>query len=281
VGCDAALALRRVGTLLGVLLLACACATPIGVKRVDTQTVYRSLTANVLSTGEPGSYSYQLLRRLGLVERFDQDPQAVLAALRGPGTGLSREYLFVLAELSFFHAEQSQQLEYYLASATYAYVFLFGDRAAVDADPIDPRLRLAANLYNLGLEHGLAGPDGQSMVVKSGSRRLPFGSLAITVDPKTLLWSGFQMTRFVAVGGFEVRGFLNRYRQSGIGAPLAAELMPVGEGPEAEVARKRIPPRIKVPVTALLRIENPSEGLADGNLRGQIEIFPADSATTT
>jgi hypothetical protein len=34
-----------------LLLLVSACATPIGVTRVDTQTVYRVLTASVLSTG--------------------------------------------------------------------------------------------------------------------------------------------------------------------------------------------------------------------------------------
>jgi pimeloyl-ACP methyl ester carboxylesterase len=251
------------------------------VNRVDTQSVYRSLTANVLSTGEPGPYSQQLLRRLGLSERFDTDPEAVLVGLRGSGAGLDREYLFALAELSFFHAEKSQQHEYYLASAVYAYAFLFSDRAAADADLLDPRLRLAANLYNLGLVHGLAAPDGETVVIESGSRPLPFGSLDIVVDPKTLLWSGFQMARFVAVGEFKVRGFLNRYRQAGIGAPLAAELKPVGEGPEAEAARKRIPPRLKVPVTALLRIESLSEGLAGGQLRGQIEIYPANSASTT
>ena len=273
--------MRRGGVLLGALLLACACATPVGVDRVDTQSVFRGLTANVLSTGEPGPYSQQLLKRMGLFERFEKDPEAVLAGLRGSGAGLDREYLFALAELSFFHAEQSQQPAYYLASAVYAYTFLFADRTALEADPLDPRLRLAANLYNLGLVHGLAAPDGESVVIEPGTRLLPFGSLDITVDSKSLLWSGFRMSRFVAVGEFQVRGFLNRYRQAGIGAPLAAELAPVGEGPEAEAARKRIPPRVKVPVTALLRIDDPSKAVAGSQVQGQIEIFPADSATTT
>jgi pimeloyl-ACP methyl ester carboxylesterase len=251
------------------------------VNRVDTQSVFRGLTANVLSTGEPGPYSQQLLKRMGLFERFEKDPEAVLAGLRGSGAGLDREYLFALAELSFFHAEQSQQPAYYLASAVYAYTFLFADRTALETDPLDPRLRLAANLYNLGLVHGLAAPDGESVVIEPGTRRLPFGSLDITVDSKNLLWSGFRMARFVAVGEFQVRGFLNRYRQAGIGAPLAAELAPVGEGPEAEAARKRIPPRAKVPVTAVLRIDDPSKAVAGGQVQGQIEIFSADAATTT
>jgi len=93
---------------------------------------------------------------MGLFERFETDPEAVLAGSGARGPGLDREYLFRPRELSFFHAEQSEQPAYYLASAVYAYTFLFADRTALEADPLDPRLRLAANIYNLGLVHGLA-----------------------------------------------------------------------------------------------------------------------------
>ncbi len=242
--------------------------------------MYRSLTASVLSADHPSEYSEQLLTRLGLVERFDKDPELVLAALRGPGEGLSREYLFVLSELSFYHATKSQKPEYFLASAVYAWAFVLGRTDEARIDPIDPRLRLAANLYNLGLAQGLAGAEEASVVLESGSRALPFGKIEISVDEATLLWSGYRMVRFVSLGEFKVRGFLNRYRQAGIGAPLAAELAPAGEGPEAEVARKRIPPRLKVPVTAVLRFEDVSTGIATGNLRGRIMVHAADAATT-
>jgi hypothetical protein len=270
----------RIGFVVGALLVVSGCATPVGVTRVNTQTMYKGLTASVLSTGRPSQYSEHLLIRLGLAERFDEEPEAVLAGLRGPGRGLSREYLFVLSELSFFHAAKSQKPEYYLGSAVYAWAFLFGKPGELEADPLDPRVRLAANLYNVGLAQGLGGPDGESVEVESGSRRLPFGHLDVTVDPRSLVWSGYKMSRFVAVGEFKVRGVLNRYHQAGIGAPLAAELTAIGDGPEAEAARKRIPPRLKVPVTALLRLPNVFEGLASGQMQGEIEIYAADVAET-
>ena len=119
------------------------------------------------STGRPSQYSEHLLIRLGLSARFDEEPEAVLAG-RGPGIGLSREYLFVLAELS---------------------------PGALDADPLDPRLRLAANLSNVGLAQGLGGPDGESVEIESGTRPLPFGNLEISVKPRSLLWSGYSMRR--------------------------------------------------------------------------------------
>lgn len=266
--------------LAAILLLASACATPVGVTRVDTQAMYRSVTANVLSSDRPSQYSQQLLTRLGLEERFDTNPEVVLAALRGPGEGLSREYLFVLSELSFYHAVKSQKPEYFLASAVYAWAFVLGRTDEARVDPIDPRLRLATNLYNLGLAQGLAAGDDATVTLESGPRPLPFGHIDIDVDEKMLLWSGYRMTRFVSLGEFKVRGFLNRYRQSGIGAPLAAELSPIGTGPEAEEARKRIPPRLKVPVTAVLDIEDVSTGIATGNVRGRIEVYAADATTT-
>jgi len=272
--------LRRAGLLLAVLLAACACATPIGVTHVDTQSMYRTLSANVLSADRPSQYSEQLLTRLGLQERFDEYPEVVLAALRGPGQGLSREYLFVLSELSFYHAVQSKKPEYFLASAVYAWAFLVSISDEERTVPIDPRLRLATNLYNLGLAQGFQVGEEATVVLEPGSRPLPFGQIEISVDEKMLLWSSYRMTRFVSLGEFKVRGFLNRYRQAGIGAPLAAELAPVGTGPEAEEARKRIPQRLKVPVTAVLRIEDVSEGIATGNLRGRIEVYAADATTT-
>ena len=242
--------------------------------------MYRSLTSSVLSSDRPSQYSEQLLTRLGLGARFDQDPELVLAALRGPGKGLSREYLFVLSELSFYHATKSQKPEYYLASAVYAWAFVLGRTDEARIDPIDPRLRLATNLYNLGIAQGLAGEEEATVVIKTGSRPLPFGKIEISVDDNMLLWSGYRMARFISLGEYKVRGFLNRYRQAGIGAPLAAELAPLGTGPEAEEARKRIPPRLKVPVTALLRIDDVSTGIATGNVQARIEVYAADAATT-
>ena len=263
-----------------VALLACACATPVGVTHVDTQSMYRSLTASVLSSNRPSEYSEQLLTRLGLGERFETDPELVLAALRGPGEGLSREYLFVLSELSFYHAGKSLKREYFLASAVYAWAFVLGRTDEARVDPLDPRFRLAANLYNLGLAQGLAGAEQATVVLEPGSRPLPFGRIEISVDDTSLLWSSYRMTRFISLGEYKVRGFLNRYHQSGIGSPLAAELTPVGTGPEAEAARKRLPPRLKVPVTAVLRIEDVSTGIATGNLKGRIEVYAADAATS-
>ena len=268
-----------------LLLLVSACATPVGVVRLDTQEVYRGLTSNVLSAAKPSDWSVQVLQRLDLVERFEQDPEAVLAALHKSiqqpvSEDQVQNRLFALSELSFFHAENSGQPSYYSASAVYAYAFLFPETGA-PPDPLDPRRRLAADLYNLGLTKGLTGGANQEeIVIENKTAPLPFGELKLEVSPQEFLWGGYRFKRFIPVGEFGVRGLRNRYRQAGIGAPLAAELVPDESGPAAEAARKRIPPRMKVPVTAFIRLTEPRRAFIDGKFVGKLELYPADGASS-
>jgi pimeloyl-ACP methyl ester carboxylesterase len=263
------------------LLLISGCATPIGVVRGTTQQTYYALTANVLSAGEPSSWSKQVLHRDNLTERFEENPGAALAELhKRLRDRITSDRLFALAELSFFHAEQSGNREYYLAAAAYGYAFLLPEREDMTIRPIDPRGRLAVDLYNWGISRGLTSVDGEEVLLKAGTQALPFGEMTLTVDPAQFLWSGYRFNRFIPVGEFVVRGLGNRYRQAGAGAALAAEVEPVGTDAAAESARKRIPPRIKVPVTAFVRFAEPLRSIVEGKIEGHIEVYAADQATT-
>ncbi|HSK29461.1 MAG TPA: hypothetical protein VLA17_05810, partial [Candidatus Limnocylindria bacterium] len=276
--------LMHLGALFGLLLLINACATPIGVVRGTTQEMHYALTANVLSAGEPSNWSKQVLHRMNLTERFDADAAATLATLHKTlAQPLSedrvQDRLFALAELSFLHADNSAERSHYLAAAVYAYAFL-APETGTRLEPLDPRVRLAADIYNRGLTRGLSTPIDAEVVLEAGSQPLPFGELVLTTDPADFFWSGFRFKRFIPVGEFVVRGLSNRYRQAGVGAPLAAELEPVDSGPAAEAARKRIPPRTRVPVTAFLRISTPRRGIVDGTVQGKLELYAADQAST-
>jgi pimeloyl-ACP methyl ester carboxylesterase len=286
-------------SLIGVLLLAGACVTPIGVSLSGPKEIHRSVTRSVLTSGQPSAPTEQFLHRFGLAERFDKDPAGTLEEIRGRGTGLSRDRLFALAELSFIYAQQENRQDHYLAAAVYAYAFLFRKDGAID-DPLDSRTRLAADLYNFGLGLALAAPaapgetngrpakpgrtaaeaEAPEVMLTDRTLALPFGRLELHGDASDRVWGGLRLSRFVSVGEFSIRGLRNRYRQPGIGTALAAEVSQDGSGPEAEIARKYIPPRVKVPVTAFVRIENVLQGIADGQLRGRLELYPADEAET-
>ena len=197
------------------------------------------------------------------------------------------------------YAEQSNRQDYYLASAVYAYAFLFRKDGAID-EPLDARTRLATDLYNFGLGLALAAPsaagpsDGRptmpgrtaaeaeaiEIVLTARTLALPFGALELSADKTNFMWGGMRMNRFVSVGEFKIRGLRNRYRQPGIGVALAAEVSPEGTDREAEIARRYIPKRVKVPTTAFVRLDNVMQAIADGRLRGQLELYPADEAAT-
>src|SRR5262245_13278274 len=98
----------RALTVLGVALLAVACATPVGVSRVDTQTAHQQFTVSAVATGRPSEPSQGILRRFGLTERFEDAPTDALATLHHDLITVGGEdRLFALAELSFLHAARS------------------------------------------------------------------------------------------------------------------------------------------------------------------------------
>ncbi len=262
-----------------VLLLGCVaiagCTTPIGVQRVDPQVAYQERTRDVLSSGDLSESSRIVLTRWDLNKQFATDPEAALAALQAKvadGTAGSDE-VFALAEMSFQHAERTGKPAYYLAAAVYAYAFLFPDGVDAPPNPYDPRLRIACDLYNRALTSAFESADQSQVKFHGGEFALPFGKLRVAFDPANLVWAGRKLADFVPIGDFEVYGLRNTYRQAGIGAPLAASAVALNPEQGFQVA-----PRMKVPVTALLRIADARRQLAAGTVDATLEVYTPSEA---
>jgi pimeloyl-ACP methyl ester carboxylesterase len=268
------------GAALAALVLAAVtigCSTPVGVERVDARTVHRELTANVLSAGRPSAPTLQVLHRLGLFERFEREPEAVLARLHeGLAPTADEDRVFALAELSFLHGEQSGEPTHFLASAVYAYAFLFPGEAGTPPGPFDPRFRVACELYNRGLTEGLASVDGDEVRLEAGRFDLPFGPLDIASTVPEFQWGGNRLAQFVPAADLKVRGLRNRYRHAGIGAPLAGAVSEPHTDEKPPPGHGRLPQRMRVPVTALLRLDAPRHALSRGVVSGTLELYSAD-----
>ena len=259
--------------LIFIVLFGSGCATPVGVTRLDEQAAHRELNANVLSTGKPSAYSTQILERMALGGRFKTDPEPVLAELNsGLGKTDERDRLFALSELSFVHAEASRNQSYYLASAAYAYAFLFPADPTAAPGAYDPRLRLAVDLYSRAIVLGLATNDGKEVDFSARQLSLPFGSLDLAVNAKGFNYGGYHLTKFVSLADLEVRGLRNTYRKAGIGAALSARVEPSPDNPES----RWIPPTAKVPITAFVRFDDPRLAMSDGRLHGTVELYDED-----
>jgi len=257
-----------------IVIFANGCATPVGVKHVDQETAYRTLDANILSSGKPSAYSMQLLERNALVTRYQDHPQQVLAELySGLGKPDERDRLFALSELSFAYAEDKQDQSYYLASAVFAYAFLFPEDAKEAPDAFDPRLRFAVDLYNQGLSNGLATTSRREVDLSQRELQLPFGSLDLRVDQQDFRYGGYQLTKFVSLSDLKVRGLRDRYRKAGIGAPLSASVEPL----EKSTANRWIPATAKVPVTAFVRFDDPRRGMSENKINGTLHIYDPDT----
>ncbi len=264
-----------------VLALASACATPVGVSRIDARQVDRELTASALSSGQPSAAAHELLTRLGLRERWRSDPDATLAALHaGLAPSGDADRIFALAELSFVRADQAGSREHALAAAVYAYAFLFPGGAGASFEPFDPRVDIARNLYNRGLTLAFASEPAHEVTLAAGRYALPFGALDVSLDEDEFVWAGYRLDRFVPAAELEVRGLDNRYRHAGMGAPLAASL---GEpaGGVAPLGSERIPPRLRIPVTAFLRLPDARAQLASSELHGALELYSDEEGLET
>ncbi len=263
-----------------VVCWALACATPVGLVRQDAQSLHRALTANVLSAGRPSAHASQQLDRRDLSDLFRREPAVALAHLHSEAVaGGSTDLLAALAELSFLHAERGGR-PWYLAAALYAYAFLAESSLEASLNALDPRFRLAADLYNLGLSAGLRSDDGEEVLLTPGIRPLPFGSLDLAVDEAEFLWGGYRMVRFVPVAEFEVRGLRNRYRKSGLGAPLAASLAPTDAG-DPPPGHEFIPKSTRVPATVVLQVPEVIRALREGHVSGRLWLFTRDETVET
>jgi pimeloyl-ACP methyl ester carboxylesterase len=260
-----------------VLLTVAACGPPITVTRVSPRTVTADLTRSALNGSVPSVPTQNTLYRWNLTDRFEHDPEGAIAELHnlvvsgkgGPGS------TFALAELSFDYADKSHKREYYLASAVYAYAFLFPGGKEVPPGNLDPRVRTAADLYNRGLTQAFASQDRVDL--RSGLYPLPWGQLAVHLDEASLRWGNQTLYDFVPVAELKVGGLGARYRRPGIGAPLAAKASvddPAHEGKEFSALN------VKVPVTAVLLIDDPHRQLGQPEMQAKLEVYDGFSRPT-
>src|SRR5262245_4535929 len=267
--------LRSLALLAGVCLVLAACASPVGTNRADPKVVLRDLGRSATTTGEPTWQTRNVLFEQGMFMEFEERPEDVLAALHKAmvAAGGDPDLLFALAELSFLHAEAAGKPSYELAAAVYAYAFLFPEGSGSSPGRFDPRLRIAADLYNWALMTAFQSEDGSTVVPRGGAFDLSFGKIDVEFDPANLRAGDRELYQFTPIAELEVYGLAMRYRWPGIGAPLAALSRPIDA---SKPGRDIVAPRLQVPLTALLRISEARRALVEGQpLEAKLELHLA------
>jgi len=260
--------LVRVVATLGFFVVLSGCATsPIGVKRMNPDAVSRALTANALTENKPSIPSMNVLVRRGLRAQFEKQPAAALAQLHQIVLAEDdNDTWFALAELCFVHADRTGDRKYSVMAALYAWSYLFG---GTPPDPFDPRLRVASDLYNRGLTQGLDAKYSRDVAIADNTFDLPIGQLTVAFDENSLNWNGRVLRDFMPVAELRVTGLEYRYRTPGIGAPLAASAAAADPSRSDDL----LAPRLKTPVTALVRVDNVREQIRSGTIQATLELY--------
>jgi len=255
-------------------ILATGCSTPIGIRIADPREVQRYLTRSALTESEPSDFSLNELRRYDLLETYEREPKTALAKLHA--AALAEDFpkgaLFALSELWFLHAQDDDERAGYAAAGVYAWALLFPEEGRAPLDRLDPRERIAADLYNRALISLFRRNEKGTIALAGGAPiEMPFGRITVSHAPDLLQQEGVELHDLQAVAEIEVRGLRNRYRQPGIGAPLAAKTLP--QPGVTQVVP--LGPLMRIPLTAVAVLDEPLAGLRSGELHAHAELLPS------
>jgi pimeloyl-ACP methyl ester carboxylesterase len=266
----------------GAIILA-GCVAPIGVERVTMRQAYGQVEANVFRTGKPSASTVAILHRFDLDRLAARQPDEAVCKLHQMAVANGeRDLLFALAELSYVAGDRigrsvkpwdpRDARDYYLGSAVYAWLFLFGEGKDAPPSVLDRRVREACNFYNYGLGLSLLERKSTNGAVqlRSARRRLPVGELELQLSPTNFLSQLETFDEILLADQFRMRGMSVRNRNPGVGTPLLC-VRPLH--PEFGV-------RQCTPATVVLRGPVSLAELGSGKLAGSLEVYSIfDDAT--
>ena len=267
--------------LLGLCFLS-GCATPVGVDKISPREAYINTYTNPLNSAVLSDSSKFVLNRYNLLKQFKKDPAATIADLHEKALHDDRgDILYALAEATYLYGsqlgdssqknDQSLAPDYYLLSALYSFYFIKEQHVSQRLNIFDHRARTAVDMYNFGLWQAFATGDAEGLVLKTAERKLPFGSISITLDTTQLTWEIETVEKFLPADQYSVRGVSVRNRISGIGLPLITILKNNGKRASS----------MPVAASAILRVQGDLTDFNDGTARAVLELYSTQDAAST
>jgi pimeloyl-ACP methyl ester carboxylesterase len=273
---------RRLGFLAYCVIipLLVGCSAPVKVDRVDLRTAYDDVNRTALSSDQLSENTRAVLRSAALLDMFDDNPDAAIAAMRvqAIASGMRWPDLYALAEMSYLQGDRTKSPPMLAAAVLYAYAVLFPGAGGETPNPFSGQFQHAASIYNLALTQVLSGAGaGSTISLQSTRSPLPFGTIDLTVDQSSLMFAGRTMSPFVPTLNLRVKGFKNDYRSDGIGAPMAAGLVAASQPDSGGLV---LPKSLRIPTTAVLEMENPRQQLAGSEVTAHLALYTIYDTTS-
>lgn len=252
--------------LIGLFLVLSGCGTKIGTRKIGFEPVYKKINNNALQDEGFTTTSKGVLLRYNLDSGYKTDPRGTLAILQEKTRHDNRrDLLFALAELNYDSAGGSESKQYYLNAAVFAYFYLFEPNMDIPVDPYNRNFRRACDLYNIALARSFTEPSG-TLDLKGGVRKLPRGSIPMTLDLGSFPWDPESDPGSVlAADALDVYGLSHRNRESGIGVPFIVVMD----------QKKGLPVKRSFPGTLMLKFEGGLKAFHQDTMKGQMVLHPA------
>ena len=244
----------------------------------DHRQAYAQVEANALRTGKPSAATVAILHRYDLDRLAARQPDEAVRQLhqKALATG-DRDLLFALAELSYVAGDHIRRSvkpwdprdarDYYLGSAVYAWLFLFGEgkeRSARLPGPPAPRGMRFLQLRPRPGAHRKRRHQWRRPTA-GGRRRLPVGEIELRLNLTNFPARLEDFDQILLADQFRVRGLSVRNREPGVGAPL--------------LAVRRFDPELGVrrclPATVFLRLPGSLAEVNAGTGSGSLELYSA------
>jgi len=256
-----------------LILILVGCGGAIGTRDVGFMKAYKQINANALLDETYSAASKNVLQRYNLEESFESDPLSCLDELhRKIAADNRRDLLFALAELNYFTAKKTlkdldgsplpENREYYLNAAVYAYFYLFDNSRDNPPDSFDRHFALSCDIYNIALAQALLNAKGD-LAFQPGVHNLPHGTIDLSFDAKRFPVKMDQVERIIAADRLDIYGLSRRNRDAGLGVPFIAVTQNAGN----------LPIKRSSPGTLFLRINGTIQGLLNGSLKGNLEVY--------
>ncbi len=236
--------ITRLVLVCALLLALPACgffAPTVAVRRVGPDAVFDSLNGNALNSGHLSSATREVLQDYSLDELADEDPLEAVRRMHAVAlVEPTRHNLFTLAELAYHAGRENGDLDAFLASAVYAWLYLHGEESGAPPSPYERRFRWACDIYNVGLQRAFPQVDGEYPPFRDMVRALPVGRLHVVLDDSMTPWDAGEYRGYIAGDDFLIRGLSLRLRDPGLGVPLVGVQHDGRPGPAPATAFLRV-----------------------------------------
>jgi pimeloyl-ACP methyl ester carboxylesterase len=187
------------------------------------------LDVNLAGSRGPSPRTLDALHEVDLESTYSEDPARTRIALAEQFSKTPRrEWAFALSEMALLEGRRAQCkksvacTEHYYRSLQYAYAYLFDPRIAEPINPLDPRTRLACDLYNAALsrliqiarDRGDFNPQGKFVVQTSS------GLVALPVRQRGFPWRPDEIDSLVPAERAQAKEVGRDVRTYGVGVPM-------------------------------------------------------------